>query len=91
MLSSSTQHGTLTDAPGHLHHKYVIRNGVYGACDVALPHCCRHWGVQQWRGVVERQLPEAVVVGDGGDTVGVVTMMVVVEKEDLCCLLIMCL
>ena len=91
MLSSSTQHGTLTDAPGHLHHKYVVRNRVYGACDVALPHCCCHWGVQQWRGAVERQLPEAVVVGDGGDAVGVVTMMVVVEKENLCCLLIMCL
>ena len=59
MLSPSTQHGTLTDAPGHLHHKYVVRNG---ACDVGLPHGCRYWGVQQWRGAVERQLPEVVVV-----------------------------
>jgi len=33
-------------------------------------------------------LPEVVVGGDGGDTVGVVTMTVVVEKEKLCCLLI---
>ena len=64
---------------------------VYGACDVALPHCCRHWGVQQWQGAVERQLPEVVVVGNGGDTVGLVAMMVVVEKESLRCLLIMCL
>ena len=64
---------------------------VYGACDVALPHCCRHWGVQRWWGAVEQQLPEVVVVGDGGDAVGLVAMMVVVEKESLCCLLIMCL
>ena len=64
---------------------------VYGDCDVALPHCCRHWGVQRWWGAVERQLPKVVVVGDGGDAVGLVAMMVVVEKEDLCCLLIMCL
>ena len=64
---------------------------VYGACDVALPHCCRHWGVQWWWGAVERHLPEVVVVGDGGDAVGLVAMMVVVEKESLCCLLMMCL
>ena len=78
------------DAPGHLHHM-SSETVCVGACDVALPHCCHHWGVQRWRGAVERQLPEAVVVGDGGGIVGVVVMMVVVEKENLCCLLIMCL
>jgi len=31
------------------------------------------------------------VGGNGGDTVGVVAMTVVVEKEKLCCLLITCL
>ena len=41
-------------------------------------------------GAVEQQLPKVVVVGDGGDAVGVVAT-VVVEKENLCCLLIMCL
>ena len=47
-----------------------------GRVDVVLPHCCCHWGVQRWWGAVERQLPEVVVVGNGGDTVGLVAMMV---------------
>jgi len=64
---------------------------AYGACNVALPHCRHHSGVQWWWGAVERQLPEVVVGGDGGDAAGVVTMTVVVEKEKLCCLLITCL
>jgi len=53
---------------------------------VALPHCHCHWGVQWWRGPVEQRLPEVVVVGDGGDAVGVVVMMVVVEKGKACLL-----
>jgi len=57
---------------------------AYGACNVALPHCRHHSGVQWWWGVVERQLPEVVVGGDGGDTAVVVAMTVVVEKEKLC-------
>jgi len=41
---------------------------------------------QRWRGAIEQWLPEVVVVGDGGDAVGVVVMMVVIEKGKACLL-----
>ena len=59
---------------------------VHGTCNEVLPHCRHHWGVQWWRGLVEQWLPEVVVVGNGGDAVGVVMTMVVVEKGKACLL-----
>ena len=32
-----------------------LKRRVYRACDVALPHCPHHWGVQWWWGAVECQ------------------------------------
>ena len=64
---------------------------MYGACGCGVATLLSSLGCTAVVGVVERQLPEVVVVGDGGDEVGLVAMMVVVEKECLCCLLIMCL
>ena len=89
VLSPSTQHGMLTDMPGHhyMSSKSVCVQGLW--CGVATPSSslgCILMVGGSW----------AIVARGGGGwqwwwCSRVVAMTVVIEKERLCCLLIMCL
>jgi len=68
------------DVPGHLQPKPRALGG-----DMALPRCHHRWHAQWWLGAVERRW--WLLMAEVTQQTRVVTMMVVVEKQHVCLLM----